>query len=80
MAMSQSLILYTRAECELCEIAAEVATRAGAPWHYQDITTEIDLLRRYRTRIPVLAHPETGEELNWPFDEQAVLGLMGDDP
>jgi glutaredoxin len=75
--MSQSLILYTRPECELCERAAEVAEAAGANWAFMDITSDIELLRRYRVRIPVLADPETGQEIGWPFDEAAVRELLG---
>ena len=78
--MSQSLILYTRPECELCERAAEVAAAAGADWTFRDISTDIELLRRYRVRIPVLADPETGREIGWPFDEAKVRELLADRP
>jgi hypothetical protein len=75
--MATPLIIYSHQDCELCEKAAGMVTMAGVDWLYQDITEDIDLLRRYRHSIPVLRNQETGKELFWPFEEQEILGLAG---
>lgn len=73
--MSQSLVLYTRPECGLCEEAVTLAAGLGISLDYRDISQDLSLLRRYRDRIPVLAHPDTGEEIGWPFDADQILAL-----
>lgn len=53
------LQLYTRAGCHLCEAllaaARPIADRHGAAIESIDIETDLELLRRYRLDIPVLA-------------------------
>ena len=75
--MSRSLIIYSRQHCELCEIAAGMATVAGVDWIYQDITEDLQLLRRYRNIIPVIRNPDTDKELRWPFEEHHIRTLGG---
>jgi hypothetical protein len=41
-----------------------------------DISASIALLDRYRNHIPVLRRPDTGEELFWPFDEDALRAFL----
>ena len=73
--MSTPLIIYSHSNCELCEQAAALATRAAVDWVYEDIRLDIDLLRRYRNCIPVLLNQATGEELFWPFEEPDIIAL-----
>ena len=73
--MSTPLIIYSHPECELCELAAGMATLAQIDWIYQDIGKDIKLLRRYRNCIPVIRNQETGEELFWPFGDQDIRTL-----
>ena len=73
--MSTPLIIYSHQNCELCEIAAGLATLAQVDWVYTDITKDINLLRRYRNCIPVMLNQTTGKELFWPFEEQDIRAL-----
>ena len=73
--MGTPLIIYSHQDCELCEIAAGLATTAGVDWAYQNIRTDIQLVRRYRNCIPVILNQATGEELFWPFEEQDIRAL-----
>ena len=75
--MNTPLIIYSHQDCELCELAADLATRAKVDWVYQDIRKDINLLRRYRYSIPVIRNQATGIELCWPFEEQDIRGLAG---
>lgn len=73
--MSKPLIIYSHPDCELCEMAAAQATLAQVDWIYQNIRTDIGLLRRYRNCIPVIQNQASQEELFWPFDQQAIRAL-----
>ncbi len=77
--MNRALILYRRDGCGLCEHAAAIARAAGARVREVDIATDLELLERYRDRIPVLQHPATGAELGWPFDPTRVTELLDAD-
>ncbi len=41
-----------------------------------DIVDDAHLLERYGVRIPVLALVDSDKELDWPFDENAVLAFV----
>lgn len=78
-----SLILYGTAACHLCEEAEAVLHRVRWPVVVAvdviDISDDEQLLQRYGTRIPVLALIDAAgvrQELDWPFDAQAVQGLL----
>ena len=43
--MSTPLIIYSHSNCELCEIAASLATRAEVDWVYEDIRKDLEVLR-----------------------------------
>jgi hypothetical protein len=64
------LILYTRPGCHLCDVAAEILDACGISWRAQDIELDLDLIRRYGDRVPVLYRPGDGAELAWPFDQE----------
>ncbi|WIO75428.1 glutaredoxin family protein [Porticoccaceae bacterium LTM1] len=71
-----NLILYSGPHCTLCEKAKQVIWPVIAATGHQlqevDITTDVELLRRYRLSIPVLAQ-EAGDELFWPFDSEQLV-------
>ncbi|MEJ2534409.1 MAG: glutaredoxin family protein [Gammaproteobacteria bacterium] len=75
----EPITLYTRDECHLCDVAAdlvaEVAPERGLV--KVDIEDDLALLERYGVRIPVLRRPEDGAELGWPFDEAALRAFVG---
>lgn len=78
-----SLILYGTSACHLCEQAEAVLHRVHWPMVVAvdviDISEDEHLLQRYGTRIPVLQFADGKglvKELDWPFDAQAVQGLL----
>ncbi|MCB1823957.1 MAG: glutaredoxin family protein [Candidatus Competibacteraceae bacterium] len=74
------LVLYTTSGCHLCE-QAETLVRQQTAWvGTVEIVDDAELLERYGVRIPVLRRPDTGGELNWPFDAAGVRRLLSDHP
>jgi len=76
MTVSEALILYTRADCHLCDLAAAMMDKAGIPWRPVDIDGDLELAGKYGMYVPVLAHPGSGRELYFPFDETAVAQFL----
>ena len=70
------LVLFTRPDCHLCEEAAELLRAQGLAWRAENIDRDLDLIRRYGDRIPVLRRAATGAELFWPFDLEDVRRFM----
>jgi hypothetical protein len=71
------LMLFGTSGCHLCEQAESVINdclRDGLELIIEDIDiAEQDQWQdRYAIRIPVLYHPETRQELGWPFDQSDV--------
>ena len=77
MTVSEPLILYSRTDCHLCDLVAEMMNRAGVPWRPVDIDGDPVLVGKYGLVIPVLQHPDSGRELFFPFDEDALLHFLG---
>ncbi len=67
------LILYQRDDCHLCDLALDVLAQAHAP-EFDSVFIDDDeaLEARYGERVPVLREMESGRELDWPFDADAV--------
>ena len=78
MTVSEPLILYLRADCHLCDLVTGMMDRAGVPWRPVDIDQDPDLASKYGVVIPVLRHPESGRELLFPFDDEALLQFLDD--
>lgn len=76
MKTSEPMILYTRDGCHLCERAVELLDAAGVAWRAVDIDGDAALTERYGLVIPVLRRPETGRELAFPFDAEAVAAFL----
>ncbi len=77
--MSAHCELFGTLGCHLCEEAEQVLQ----PFLAQGLTVELldiidspEWLERYALIIPVLRRVDNGQELNWPFDQQAVLQLL----
>ena len=66
-----SLTLYTSPGCHLCEQAEEILDYVGVAFTAVDISTDVDLVRQYGVRIPVLQRSDKAE-LGWPFDSLDV--------
>ena len=71
------LTLYQRDDCRLCDLALEVLARARAP-EFASVFIDDDtaLESRYGERVPVLRDDESGRELGWPFDAQALRAWL----
>jgi hypothetical protein len=68
------LILYGRRDCHLCDLAEQLLqqTRPQQDYRKVDIETDLHLLRRYGSVIPVLYARTTAAELRWPFDAASL--------
>jgi glutaredoxin len=66
------LVLYSTSYCHLCEQAEALLAQLGIEAEHIDIVDDDDLLERYGTRIPVVNRLDTGSELGWPFDVEAL--------
>ena len=69
--IDMSLTLYTSPGCHLCEQAEEILDYLGVAFTAVDISTDVDLVRQYGVRIPVLQRSDKAE-LGWPFDSLDV--------
>ena len=61
------LTLFTRRGGQRCEQAEEMLDYLDIQCNLVDISSQIDLIRLYGVRIPVLKRAD-GSELGWPFD------------
>ena len=61
------LTLFTSPDCHLCEQAEEMLDYLDIQCNLVDISSQIDLIRLYGVRVPVLKRAD-GSELGWPFD------------
>jgi hypothetical protein len=70
------IYLYSTLGCHLCEEAKLVLWPLLLQYQFRlvevDIAEHDDLIESYGTRIPVLGAANYSQELNWPFDAQAV--------
>jgi hypothetical protein len=73
MAPNATLILFTRPGCHLCEQAEALLEAAGLQWRPADIEGDPSLEREYGLRIPVVRRDDTGQELDFPFDQAALI-------
>jgi len=74
------LELMTTEGCHLCDLAVAVLVAGVDPNAFQidlvDIAFEDELLDQYGTRIPVLRDSESLQELDWPFDAEALSAFL----
>ena len=72
--------LMGTAGCHLCDDAeallAQYVNFETSDIMLVDIAESDALLARYATRIPVLYCPDNAQELNWPFDRQALTQFL----
>ena len=78
--MTGEVTLLGSEGCRLCDeaeaLARPVCRRAGQSLRCRDILEDPELERRYASRIPVLRRPDTGAELDWPFDRAALYRFL----
>jgi hypothetical protein len=72
------LVLFGTSGCHLCEQAVLIIDAyLSGQWDqlvvdHVDIAEQEQWQEKYAIRIPVLYHPETQNELGWPFDQTNV--------
>ena len=76
MTIPQPLLLYSRADCHLCEQVEAMLARAGIPWRVVDIDGDPGLSMKYSLSIPVLEDAQ-GRQLFYPFDEPQLRHFAG---
>ncbi|MDO9150536.1 MAG: glutaredoxin family protein [Methylotenera sp.] len=73
------LNLYTTSHCHLCEQAeamlTSIANDYDISWSSIEISDNEQLMETYGTKIPVIQIVDTGVEVTWPFDKEALLRL-----
>jgi hypothetical protein len=58
--------------CHLCEDAAQLLNQANIAFKHCEIMDNSDWQQRFGLVIPVLLHPASQQQLNWPFDSQQL--------
>lgn len=76
MTASERLILYTRADCHLCEVAAVMLDGSGANWLPVDIDSDPGLAEKYGLHVPVIRNKSSGAELYFPFDDEKLARFL----
>jgi glutaredoxin len=74
--MQSGVVLYGTEFCHLCDEAGAILRELGIAADHVDIAANDELLERYGIRIPVLKRLDTGAELGWPFDAEAVSRFL----
>jgi len=70
------IILLGTAACHLCDEAKTLVAASGGHAIWVDIADHPAWYGRYAIRIPVLYHPESEQELAWPFDHAAAKSFI----
>lgn len=76
MNRAKELILYTRPDCHLCELAEQMIEECNATWYPVDIEGDLALVRKHGHRVPVLYRPDIDRELIWPFNPDTVQAFI----
>lgn len=62
--------------CHLCDVAEQLIVGTVNMKEYAiyqvDIADEDELVEKYGVKIPVLRDLESGQELDWPFDQETL--------
>ncbi len=77
------LVLYSTSACHLCEQAEALLmplVERGLLVAVDDVAESDALFARYGERIPVVARPATGDELDWPFTADDLARLLSATP
>jgi glutaredoxin len=73
------VILYTGPGCKLCNDAEQLLFQAGlsnSQIEKVDVTSSLDLKKRYGLKIPVLQRQDSGRELYWPFEIEELISFL----
>ena len=76
MEQNETITLYTREGCHLCERVEVMLQELGAEWRPVDIEEDPNLEAEYGLRIPVLRLSDSGRELDFPFDHDVLRTFL----
>lgn len=76
MTENQPLILYSRRDCHLCELAADLLRRMDIAFSEVDVDKDPALQDRYGLSVPVLRNTASSQELPYPFDKTQVTKIV----
>lgn len=76
MTANETLILYTRPGCHLCEQVVGLLENLGFDWREVNIEDNPDLEKRYGLLIPVIYSNSTKKELHFPFGEAQLVSFQ----
>jgi glutaredoxin len=76
-----TLILLGTSACHLCEQAEKILTTLFIQFptlqlELVDIATATQWQSRYAIKIPVIYHPDSDSELDWPFNEHDIITFI----
>lgn len=77
--MPAKLVLYTGPNCSLCNKAEDLVYASGigaSDMEKVDVTSSLELKKRYGLKIPVLHRIDLEQELFWPFDQQQLVEYL----
>ncbi len=77
------VIVYTRAQCHLCEVVKEtlrtLEPRGDFRWHEVDIDSDAELRRRFTDEVPVV-FINGRKAFKYRMDETEFLRKLGSQP
>ncbi len=76
MARAQEIIMFSRPDCHMCELAAQMLEESDVPWYEVDIESDLELIRKHGARVPVLYRADIDRELVWPFNSSTVSAFI----
>ena len=76
MVSQREILLYTRPDCHLCELAARMLENSRVTFYEVDIESDVDLVRKYGNHIPVLYRGDIDRALSWPFSPEMVDAFL----
>jgi len=80
MTVREHLILFSRQDCHLCELAAGMLKQTGVRWRSVDIDSDPELVSRYGLRVPVVMKPESENEWCFPFNDEQLARFIEQEP
>ena len=77
----KKILFYSSEACHLCELALEQIEQSE---HFDrciiteiDIASDVELLRQFATKVPVLSAVGSENLLFWPFDHYDFTAWLG---
>jgi len=71
-------LLLGRENCELCDQAWQLIEMLKLidQCEYRDIDIDLELIRRFSDKVPVLATADCKHYIVWPFDMESVIAFI----